>query len=273
MNRKTASVGASLLAILCLLAVSLACQVNPVTGKKELMLLTTADEVAIGKNVNAELLKEYKASDDPRENARVQRLGVKLAAVSDRQDISYSFGVVATKDINAFAAPGGYVYATTGLVESASEDELACVIGHEVGHVAGRHLLKTMQAALGAQIILILIDSKSRREDLVIASQVVVGLMMKGYSRQHEYEADILGARYAWRAGYNPRGLVSFFRKIEVVRDGQTRPPEFLSTHPDTDKRISAVEAVIRTEMTNPDGTLKRPPAPERTSDQNVPRS
>ena len=251
------------LLLLLLLSLSVACtQVNPATGKEELVIISAEAEMRIGLSVDRQIRTEFKVRDDGPAAARVKSVGARIAAVSDRQDVEYRFALVAANDMNAFAAPGGFVYATSGLVAKADDDELACVIGHECGHIAARHGVKTLQAGMAASLFTALLDKNTKKKEYKAAAQAAVTLLLLGYSRRHEYEADLLGVRYAWRAGYDPHGMVSFFRKLKKVEQKRGSFPEFLSTHPDLDKRIRAVEKVIRTELSNPDGTLKKPPAP-----------
>ena len=249
-----------LFSVLSLMLLVLGCQINPATGKKDLILISTAQEISMGLNIHNDLLAQMKPSKNAKFSHRVEKIGSKISRVCDRTDLEFSFYVVAQDDLNAFAAPGGFVYATQGLVDASTEDELAGVIGHECGHIAARHSVKNIQMQMAGSLILLLIDKNSDKDEVKAASAVAFNLLMLGYSRKYEYQADLLGARYAWRAGYNPHGMSSFFRKLKAGEQTSGSFPEFLSTHPDLDKRIHQLENVIKAEMLNPDGSLKTPP-------------
>ena len=127
---------------------------NPATERKELIFITTPMEVALGKNAAMQVQQQYAFIKDPKEINRVTEIGERLAKVSDRTDLKYHFSVVQDKEINAFTMPGGYIYINSGLLEMTNDDELACVIGHEIGHVAARHIAKKLQVQLGYDILM-----------------------------------------------------------------------------------------------------------------------
>ncbi len=248
-----------LLAFSLLFALSIACtEPNPATGKKELVLISSAEEVSIGKSLHAEMTTKYNFNVADEKSNRVKGIGSRVASVCDRQDIEYHFNVTSDADMNALAAPGGFVYATAGLVQYSNDDELACVLAHECGHIAAKHSIKHLQAGMLAEMLLVLVDKNSKREDVKLASVLGLNLLLLGYSRKHEYEADLLGVRYAWRAGYNPDGMATFFTKLQKANQNSGSMPEFLSTHPDLGKRIENVRSVIKKEMMTPDGKLKK---------------
>ena len=123
------------------------CAVNPVTGKQDLVLLSESDELALGRKTNEEVLKQYTLYDNPVLQNYVQNIGSKLAANSHRANLNYQFTVLDSKEVNAFALPGGYVYITRGLMAYLnSEAELAAVLGHEIGHVTARHSVRQHSA-------------------------------------------------------------------------------------------------------------------------------
>ncbi|MDD4879002.1 MAG: M48 family metalloprotease, partial [Candidatus Omnitrophica bacterium] len=113
--------------------------INPATGRKEYIMIGTAEEKAIGGQVSAEIETNYKLSHDEAMIERVNRIGLSIAKVSDRQDLTYYFKVLENKEVNARSTPGGYVYVDSGLIEKANDDGLAGVLAHEVGHIAARH--------------------------------------------------------------------------------------------------------------------------------------
>ena len=249
-----------LLSLFSLFVISTGCEINPATGKKELILISTAEEITLGANSHKQLGSRFTFLKKGEYCERVTRIGMRVTSVSDRHDIEYRFFLVDEKEMNAFAVPGGYIYATKGLVLQATDDELACVLAHEAGHIAAKHGVKHLQTAMLATLLVHLIDKNSKKEDVKAAATVAVNLLMLGYSRKHEYQADLLGVRYAWRAGYDPHGMITFFGKLQKMSQNHPKFPEFISTHPDTGKRIARCRSIIRSEMTGPEGELLKPP-------------
>ena len=204
------------------------------------VVLPTAYEVSIGQAMAEGVGQRYKMYQDPGINAYVSSLGARVASVCDRRDIEYHFAVVDDPQVNAFAAPGGFVYVTTGLLAAAdNEAELVAVIGHEVGHIVARHSAQRIQAQFGISLAAqaLKLDKKSP----VVQNAVGLGmnLAMQGYSRENEYEADHLGAVYTCRLGYDPVAIVTFFHKLRKLQ--QTEPSRmevWFSSHPATGSRI-----------------------------------
>lgn len=203
----------------------------------QLSNMSDSQEVDLGGGINRQLVESGQITlfEGPALNAYVDDIGETLAAVSDRPDIPYNFQIVEDEAVNAFATMGGYVYVTTGLMAAAdNEAELAGVIGHEIGHIAGRHAVKQMrQAAITQGITGALGVNRDRLVN--IGTQIALQLPA---SRSDEYEADRHGFFSMGRAGYDQTGMVSFMRKL--VRQGS--PPEFLSTHPDARNRVSSLQ-------------------------------
>ena len=183
---------------------------NPATGRNEMIFLNSASEVSIGRGVVTDYASKHPLSNDQQLRARVQNVGSRLAAVSERKDIEYHYDVFEDKELNAMAFPGGFVYVNSGLVKILNDDELAYVIGHETGHVAARHIVKQLQANMTYQVLLGVAFAAagdkigSGADTLASGADAIYNLLSLGYSRQDEYQADRLGARYAFRAGYNP---------------------------------------------------------------------
>jgi predicted Zn-dependent protease len=223
------------------------CATNPVTGEDELRLITTSQEVAMGQNLDAQVRTQYKVVTGTPQANRVQAIGAKIAAVADRKDLQYHFALLDTTELNAFATPGGYVYVTTELANAAPGDsELAGVIGHEVGHVAALHSVHQVQRALGWDIVTILITSDPKSEQAMSAADVAFNnVVMTGFSRQDEYQADELGVKYSAKAGYDPYGLARFFDVLQArEQSGKVdRRFEFMMSHPNTPDRKRRVEA------------------------------
>jgi|APLak6261667961_1056064.scaffolds.fasta_scaffold00272_14 metalloendopeptidase OMA1, mitochondrial len=225
------------------------CYTVPETGRQSMIMISPGDEVEMGAAAFAELRGKEKISTDPEANARVQRIGKRIAeAVGDAlPSAKWEFVVFdEPKTINAFALPGGKVGVYTGLINLAqSDDELAIVMGHEIGHVTARHGAERMSQGLVAGVIgagVGIATNDSRNQDLW---RVGYGLVAAGatlaFSRSHESEADYIGIRYAAKAGYNPMAAITFWQKMAKAKDGP-QPPKWLSTHPSHADRIANLQ-------------------------------
>ncbi|MBU1905830.1 MAG: M48 family metalloprotease [Candidatus Omnitrophica bacterium] len=221
---------------------------NPATEQKETLLINTEREVSLGANMDKQMQEELKILDDFKLKVRLNSIGGRVARISDRQDLRYNFRVVEDKEFNAFALPGGFVYINNGLMEAANDDELACVVAHEVGHIAARHSVKKLQSALGYQLILGIALGVSEKQTMGQALDVVFNLVNLGYSRKDEHLADKLSVKYAMKAGFDPYGMVTFFEKLKAETSSKSshyKPPVFLSSHPSIDERIERVKSEI----------------------------
>lgn len=232
------------------------CAQNPVTGDKNFVLMSEAQEIQMGAQAHKDVLKEYAALDHPALQAYVDAVGQKLAKKSHRPDLQWHFTVVDSPDVNAFALPGGYVYITRGIMAYLnSEAELAGVIGHEIGHVTARHGVRQQSAAtatgVGAILGSILVPGMNNQAGASLL-QTLAQAWTAGYGREHELESDRLGAEYLARGGYNPQAMVEVigalknqeeFAAEQAKRDGhqpQTYHGTF-DTHPDNDARLKQV--------------------------------
>lgn len=230
------------------------CATVPETGRRQLMLVSPAQEAQMGLSAFSQIKQEETISRDPRYNAQVQRVGRRIADSVGREipNAEWEFVVFESDDINAFALPGGKVGVYTGLLELVdSDDELATVMGHEIAHVTSRHgAERTSQnyavAGLGlaTAIGLEMSDMDPGRRNAILGlygAGATVGYVLP-YARTHETEADAIGLRFAAGAGYDPRAAARFWRKMQAANAGRARPPEFLSTHPSDDRRIERLE-------------------------------
>jgi beta-barrel assembly-enhancing protease len=210
----------------------------------QLSNMSNSQEVDLGKGINNELIKsgQVKLFENAELTSYVNEIGQNMAEVSDRPDIPYTFQVVDDDGVNAFATMGGFVYVTTGLIEAAdNEAELAGVIGHEIGHIAGRHAVAQMRQAAIAQGITGALGV-NRNQLVNIGTQIALQLPA---SRSDEYEADQHGFYSMGRAGYDQTGMVTFMQKL--AQQGGS-PPEFLSTHPDSRNRVTALQQLDSSE-------------------------
>jgi predicted Zn-dependent protease len=225
------------LVALLLVAVAPACSVNPATGKQQLNLISESQEIAMGKEADAQIVAQMGLYPDQALQAYVQSLGARLAAKSERPQLGWTFRVLDDPLVNAFALPGGYVYVTRGIMAHLeSEAELAGVLGHEIGHVTARHSVNQMSkqqlAGLGLGIGMIVRPELQQLGDL---AQTGMALLFLKYSRDDERQADELGLRYALRGNYDPREIPGVFSLLERVSAaaGAGRAPSWLATHPD----------------------------------------
>ncbi len=218
---------------------------NSATGKHETLLIDTKSEVNLGKDMDKQIRSEMKLLKNPQVQERLDRIGNRVAAVSDRQDLKYNFSIVDDKEFNAFAIPGGSIYVNSGLIQAANDDELAAVLGHEVGHVAARHSVKRLQTVLGYQLVAAIALGASGQQQILQAVDVAFNMVVLGFSRKDEYLADKLGVKYTKAAGFNPHGMVTFFQKLQ--KEGKTAGFNlvFLSSHPPIEDRIKQAENEI----------------------------
>jgi predicted Zn-dependent protease len=232
-------------------ATLIGCATNPATGKKQLMLVSEGQEIAMGKAADQEAVAAYGLYPDPKVQAYVERLGRGLAAKSERPDLPWSFRVVDDPAVNAFALPGGYIYVTRGiLTHLGSEAELVAVLGHEIGHVTGRHSASQMskqQLAMGGLIVGMAVNPELQRFGGL--AQQALGLLFMKFGRDDENQADELGLRYMTREAYDPREMLEVFGVLEGVTRAEGgdggRMPDWLSTHPSPENRTARIQGLI----------------------------
>lgn len=236
------------------------CAVNPVSGRQQFNLMSEAEEIRTGQQGDAEVRRQYGVYDDPALQSRIEAIGRGLAAHSHRPGLPYRFTVLDSVEVNAFALPGGPIYITRGLLAHLnSEAQVAAVLGHEIGHVTARHGAQQYSAAQATQIGLALLSVLS--PDVRRASQSLISPLatawLRGYGREHELEADRLGAEYLARTGRPPQAMVEV---IGVLKDQELfdverarregRAPRVyhgvFATHPDNDTRLREVIDEVR---------------------------
>ncbi|MFW5973266.1 MAG: M48 family metallopeptidase [Bacteroidota bacterium] len=207
-------------------------------------LISVEEEWQLGRQIEQEIAQEMPV----RQDSRISRIGNQMASQTELSGRPWRFYVIEQDEVNAFNAPGGLVYIYRGLINTvASEQELAGVIAHEVGHGAARHGTQRLTRQYGISVLanVVLGGDPGILEEIV--ASLVAGGAMAQFSQQQEYEADRLGIRYLSRAGYDPRGLVSFFETLIEMRERQPGTVEqFFATHPPTPDRIERAEAEIR---------------------------
>jgi predicted Zn-dependent protease len=225
-----------------------ACAVNPVTQKREIMIYSDADEVEMGREAHAEVLRQYGRYEDPSLQLYSNDVGRSLAKISHRPNIQYHYMVVDKPFINAFALPGGYVYITRGLLAYLnSEAELAGVLGHETGHITARHGVKRLQKAMASQFILAGVAIATESEGIVQGSSILLTAALQTYSRSDEHQADELGGLYTFKTGYDPTKSMGFLKTLKKMDKETPSAVEIIfRTHPLTEDRIERVDAQAR---------------------------
>jgi predicted Zn-dependent protease len=226
---------------------------NTATGKEDIIFVDTQKEVNIGKSIaeSIEKSKEIKLDPDPLMTERVNEVGQRIVAVSDRKEVKYTFRVIDKDDVNAFALPGGYVFVFKGLVDRVSnDDELAAVIAHEMAHVVARHSIKRLQGSVGYDILRILMAFTGAGRGDAGRIDAAFGQLIMSYSREDEALADKMSIKYLKEAGYDPWAIVSLLKKLqEADRVAPIRPYTSYRSHPYVADRIRMVKQELSGEV------------------------
>ncbi|WP_189399065.1 M48 family metalloprotease [Arenicella chitinivorans] len=263
MTIRNACRGLSLLTACVLL---IGCATDPVTGRPTLAR-SESWEIDQGARYHQEILKQYQVYEDPELQAYVDRIGQKLAKQSHRSHLNFTFTLLDSPEVNAFALPGGYVYVTRGIMAyMTKESHLAGVIGHEIGHVSGLHgAERAAQQPIVAGATLV-VGVATGSGDLMQASQMLGGALMSGYGRNQELESDALGAEYIAKTNYNPDDMIDVIgilknqelfarQKAEEQGIAYQGYHGLFSTHPRNDQRLQQVirEAAKYRDTANPE--------------------
>ena len=223
------------------LAVCSACAVNPVTGKKQLVFMSEAQEIAMGKEADPDIVAFFGLYDDPKLQQFITEKGLEMAAISHRSKLAYEFKIVDSPVINAFAVPGGYVYFTRGIMAHFNnEAEFAGVLGHELGHITARHsVIQQRNMMLGQIGIIAGVILVPEIGQFVEPLSQGVQLALLGFGRDAERQSDKLGVEYSSKVGYDASEMAGFFETLERQQDasGGQEIPDFLSTHPSPEER------------------------------------
>jgi predicted Zn-dependent protease len=218
------------------------CAKNPVTGKKELVVMSEAQEIQMGAEADPQIISQFGLYENKEMQQYIDRIGQQMVQVSHRKNIRYQFKVIDADFINAFAVPGGYVYFTRGIMAHFNnEAEFAGVLGHEIGHITARHSVAQQRNQLFGQIGLVagLVLAPGLAPYAESAAQGMQLLFLK-FGRDAETQSDQLGVEYSSRLGYDAREMANFFNTLSR-KQGEARMPEFLSTHPDPGNRNRTV--------------------------------
>ncbi|MDQ1241743.1 MAG: hypothetical protein QG550_994, partial [Pseudomonadota bacterium] len=246
------------------------CATNPVTGKSDVVTMSAAQEVEIGRKMHPQVLQQYGRYSDEALQSYVNDIGQRIAKVSHLPNLQFTFTVLDSPDINAFALPGGYVYITRGIMAYLnSEAQLVAVLGHEVGHVTARHAVRQQSGATAAGVGATVIGILTGSGDLASVANMAGTALVRGYGRDMELEADAIGAEYLERMGYQPEAMIDVVRllknqeqlEVQIARQEGREPRIYhgvFSTHPDNDTRLKEVVSEARkaggTAEARPDG-------------------
>ena len=243
---------------LCLLA-GCATSYNVATQHNESLVISTQKEVELGEAVAKQVQKEFTIIRDPNLLARLDRVGQRVAAVVDRKELTYRFNIFEEKEgetlPNAFALPGGPIYITASLMNLLkSDDELAAVLGHELGHVQAKHAIKRLQGAMGLQLLEILAATAGgarKNPGTLQGVDLALASVLTEYSQADELEADRLGVRYLEKAGYRPGAALD---ALTHLRDYLQKQPErrysYFRTHPYFADRLRVIRQESQGKLT-----------------------
>lgn len=232
-------------------ALSLVVAMSATSVQADMFKPSKAEQVKLGLRAAQDIRKKEKVLPESHEKTQMlRRVALKLLSTVDdsKEPWKYSFDVIESKELNAFALPGGPVFFYTGILDKfQTEDQLAGVLAHELTHVRKEHWAysygESQKRALGITALLMIFKANRTASDLASITSDV--LMELPFSRKHETEADMIGLDIMVNAGYNPNGMADVFRMLK--ENNKNKPPEFFSTHPDDGKRIERIEEKIKT--------------------------
>ena len=235
-----------------------ACSTNPVTGRREISLVSEGQEIQMGQEAAQQVEQSLGLVNDAELQAYVRRIGTELARASERPELPWRFGVIDDPTPNAFALPGGPVYITRGLMNLMnSEAELASVLGHEIGHITARHsaqmITKSQLGQIGLLAVVIAKPELAQFGDLLSTG---MQLLFLKYGRDAERQADELGFKYALSENYDVSEMDDVFLALQRVGEAEGRSglPAWASTHPDPGERAQTVQQRV--------AALPAPPSP-----------
>ena len=229
------------------------CATNPVTGGHDIVTMSEAKEIELGRKMHPQILQQYGRYDDEAVQQYVNDVGQRIARSSHRPNLQYTFTVLDSNDVNAFALPGGYVYITRGIMAYLNnEAQLAAVLGHEIGHVTARHAVRQQTGATAAGVGAAVVGILTGSPDLYNVASAAGGALISGYGRDMELEADKLGAEYLNRIGFQPEAMIDVVRllknqemlEVQMARQENRKPRIYhgvFASHPDNDTRLHEV--------------------------------
>lgn len=203
-------------------------------------IISTKQEISIGEGIVKQIEQQYKLVDDPILQERINKIGMDIVGVCDRQGLPYSFKVLDVDEVNAMAAPGGFVYVYKGLIDlMPTDDELAGIIAHEVGHVVKRHSMGQLEKSLGMALLM----GVAFGSDGFELQAVALNAISAGYSRSDEREADKLGYELSVKAGYNQYGMLMGLTKLYELNPSQKN--DLFSDHPESIERMKLAKKYL----------------------------
>ncbi|MEY2904309.1 MAG: hypothetical protein RJA52_325 [Bacteroidota bacterium] len=221
------------------------CAINPVTGKRDFVLMSEEEEMTMGQEADPDIIAEFGLYEDAKIQVFIDEKGREMGKISHRPNLNYTFRILDSPVVNAFALPGGYVYFTRGiLAHFNNEAELAGVLGHEIGHITARHSVKQYSSQLAVQLGLAIGGAVSPKfEQFSDIASMSLGLLFLKNSREHESQSDELGVEYSTKIGYDAHEMANFFNTIHRLGEssGGGEIPNFLSTHPNPLNRFENV--------------------------------
>jgi predicted Zn-dependent protease len=232
-------------------ALTASCATNPVTGKREFALMSEAQEIAMGREADAQIKAEMGVYEDQALQQYISRIGLDLAKRSERPGLPWQFTVVDQPAVNAFALPGGFIYITRGILPFLGDEaELAGVLGHEIGHVTARHSVQQYTRTVGGTLLLggLGVFVPAARPFGQISEQAL-GLLFLKYGRDDELQADDLGARYISSGGWDPEGvpgMLTTLGRLDEAAGDRRGIPNWLSTHPEPLQRVAEIQPTVQ---------------------------
>lgn len=224
---------------------------NLATQQEEMYLISTEREIAVGESIARHIEDQFTLNTDVDLNDRVSKIAERIASVCDRKELVYTVRIIDhEEEVNAFALPGGFVYLFKELIDKTdSDDEIAGVLAHEIGHITARHAIKRMQAQHGYNLLMAL-SVATGQGHMASGVSLAFASVISAYSRQDEIEADTLAVRYLERAGYDPMAIATFLEKLlEISANRPSRSFSYWRTHPYTSQRIATVTKKASGEM------------------------
>jgi len=219
---------------------------NLATQKQETLIYSSEREVKIGDKIAPKIEARYDIVTDVDVNERIERIFKRIVAVCDRKDLVYFIKIIDEDPINAVSLPGGYVYVFRGLIDKAqSDDQIAGVIAHEIGHITAKHGIKRMQNAYAAMAVQLAAMS-SRGANVASGTNLALTSLFVEHTQKAEFEADRLSVKYLKKAGYNPAEMAEFLKIVKREKEkAPLRRYSYWRTHPNISQRISVVNQAV----------------------------
>jgi predicted Zn-dependent protease len=242
-----------------LLGLLVACATNPATGEREFSLMSEAQEIQLGKEMDVEVRRQMGVYEDADLQRYVENVGLRLAKTSERPNLPWHFAVVDAPAVNAFALPGGYIYLTRGILPFLdNEAQMAGVLGHEIGHVTARHsaqqYTKATSAGIGLTLLSIFVPEARPLQGV---AETALSVLFLKYGRDDELQADQLGVQYTAQSGWDPGGVPGMLRtlaRLDEASGSRKGVPNWLSTHPAPGDRVQQIQAAVQKASTTIDG-------------------